>query len=470
MNNKNEINNRIEKKTIQINPELFKISNRGKKNKTQKAEKKELVINDNLKVNNLTSKLLKRIRDTKNKELKKYHNKNFNNLDENNNINENNIDENNNDEFLNAINFLNTLSKEKNIANIHNNYKVNTNRNINNNNNQNNYKKSGNNKTLKNYSNLYVHNDLPNDLFNNKNYQNNKEPPFGNLKNGTKPTYRSYMKTMKNISGEIDENDEIENILNNYIRPPTPPKRNNLDFIDEESKIQLNKFQNDENNNYTLLREQKLASIKEKLQKLQDNKTTFNLNNDNNEYENYDNNDNNNENNNNENNNKNTLEDSLNNEINISEFKIENDGYKSLSNYFEDKIFNKKSSNNFEIKEEQDKNGGNSGNEYKKQFIKKTIKKKYNLGKQKNSKKVGILIKNNKSRKNILDAQKELKKVHINTVKKYLKKKGFIKVGSNAPNDVLRKTFESLILSGDINNKNTDVLLHNFMNTNENEN
>ena len=71
MNNKNEINNRIEKKTIQINPELFKISNRGKKNKTQKAEKKELVINDNLKVNNLTSKLLKRIRDTKNKELKK---------------------------------------------------------------------------------------------------------------------------------------------------------------------------------------------------------------------------------------------------------------------------------------------------------------------------------------------------------------------------------------------------------------
>ena len=464
------MNNKIEKKTIQINPELFKISNRNRKNKTQKAEKKELVLNDNLKVNNLTSKLLKRIRETKNKELKKIHNKSFNNLDENNEFN--NVEE-NSDEFLNAINFLNTLSKEKNIEKIQNNYN-NINNGINNKiNNEtndeiiygnNNFKtyQGGHNKTLKKYTNLYVHNDLPNNLFNNKIYQN-KEPPFGNLKNGSKPTYRSYIKTLKNISGEEEENNEIENILLETVRPPTPPKRNNLEFLDEESKLILNKIQKDENNNYTLLREQKLASIKEKLQRLQlhnnsnNQEKQENLELENEELEN-------------QTktiikSNSNTLEDSLNNELTISGLKIEDGGgYKNLNDYFEDKIFNKKT----KIIEENNKNIEDEL-ENKKQIVKKTIKKRYNLGKIKNSRKVGILIKNNKSRKNILDAQKELKKVHINTVKKYLKKKGFIKVGSNAPNDILRKTFESLILTGDVNNKNTDILLHNFMNEKTNE-
>ena len=73
-----------------------------------------------------------------------------------------------------------------------------------------------------------------------------------------------------------------------------------------------------------------------------------------------------------------------------------------------------------------------------------------------------ILQKN--AMKNIINTQKQLKKTNITDVRKYLKQHGIIKVGSTCPADILRKTFESAMLAGEVTNMNKDVLLHNFLN------
>ena len=97
-----------------------------------------------------------------------------------------------------------------------------------------------------------------------------------------------------------------------------------------------------------------------------------------------------------------------------------------------------------------------------KRITKKTIKKKYTLGKSKIKKSVAVLIKDRGTRKKILAAHKDLKRKEINDIKTYLREHNLIKIGSSAPNDVLRKLYESAMLAGEITNSNPEILLHNF--------
>lgn len=94
---------------------------------------------------------------------------------------------------------------------------------------------------------------------------------------------------------------------------------------------------------------------------------------------------------------------------------------------------------------------------------KKTIKRRYKLGKQLSKNKVSVLIKNKKTRKKIQHEEKLLKRIHIMDIKNQLVKMGLLKHGSTAPNDVIRKMYENAILSGEINNVNKEVLIHNYM-------
>jgi hypothetical protein len=83
---------------------------------------------------------------------------------------------------------------------------------------------------------------------------------------------------------------------------------------------------------------------------------------------------------------------------------------------------------------------------------------------------VSVLVKNSQTRKRIVDENKTIRKTDILEVKKYLRTRGFIKSGSAAPNNVLREMYESAVTSGDINNTNGDIHLHNYLeDTEENE-
>lgn len=93
----------------------------------------------------------------------------------------------------------------------------------------------------------------------------------------------------------------------------------------------------------------------------------------------------------------------------------------------------------------------------------KTIKL-YKLGKRKKENNIGVLIKSGKTRKIIKDEILVLKQKSIMEIKVYLRKHNIIKTGSTAPESVLRKIYEDSYLAGDIYNKNSENLLHNYIN------
>ena len=63
-----------------------------------------------------------------------------------------------------------------------------------------------------------------------------------------------------------------------------------------------------------------------------------------------------------------------------------------------------------------------------------------------------MFIKNNKTRRRVKLEIGQLKRVPIKDVKSYLRKHNLLKVGSSAPNDVLRQMYEQSVLSGDVHN------------------
>ena len=95
----------------------------------------------------------------------------------------------------------------------------------------------------------------------------------------------------------------------------------------------------------------------------------------------------------------------------------------------------------------------------------RTVKRTYKVGKSKVHPKVSVLISNKTLRNNITTKAQLLKQTPIEDVKRFLTKRGFIKVGSSAPNDVLRKMHETVsLMCGEIQNHNPDNLLYNFLN------
>jgi hypothetical protein len=102
-------------------------------------------------------------------------------------------------------------------------------------------------------------------------------------------------------------------------------------------------------------------------------------------------------------------------------------------------------------------------NRYLKQ--KRIVRRTYKLGRSQIQPKVSVLISNRTIRNRLMTSAQELKQTPIDEVKRFLVKNGFIRVGSSAPNDVLRKMYETAkLMCGEIKNHNPDNLLYNFLN------
>jgi hypothetical protein len=91
----------------------------------------------------------------------------------------------------------------------------------------------------------------------------------------------------------------------------------------------------------------------------------------------------------------------------------------------------------------------------------KTIKQYASFGKNNHTSTVRVFIHHDKRK---LDTEtRALDKHDMNKVRTYLKTHGLLKVGSTAPDDILRESYKNSILAGNIHNKSKDVLVHNFM-------
>lgn len=397
------------KKTIQINPDLFKISsNKTRKNRGAESKSSSSLVKPIISPNILKNKLLKRIKEHKRKENDTSLEKPKIAADLNQYT----------DEFNDSIEYLQSLSKQKKLQNEKESYEK--------------KREEIQNKTLKNthsyggggygYSGIpNVNIDLPDDLketFISVNTQetpihinNSKlskdDVPYGILKGGEKPTFREWNKTKRN-----------------------------LEVTDPNSAIVLSSTTVNE-------REKRLSMLKEKIKQKQLLEAKYNESLD-------------------------SLENRLMTQNLIHKPSVTPSSVPSLVTSSVtpslSPLVSPLTTSPLVVKDDlQEQKLEEGTKENKKRIYKKTIKRKYTLGKSKIKKSVAILIKDRFTRKKIISAQKDLKKKPIHDVKKYLREHNLIKVGTNAPNDIIRKMYESAMLTGEVTNNNKDTLLHNFM-------
>jgi hypothetical protein len=387
-------------KTISINPSLFSMG--GSKTKKNREKKQKSTIVPLISPNVLKNKLLKRIKEHKQRETE--------NLENNkrklpppeesikNDIVKHDLLSSFSDEFSDSINYLQTLSKQKKVNDEKANYARQKQK----------RKEQLERKTVRNYHEPHVeHNinlDLPDELMskplivvNTDTMTTHGQPiqlhtkthdtiPYGILKGGSKPTYKDWARTQRNY--------DVTN----------PQAALTI------QGLELNKEKNERENRLNNLREKlKQKQFEELINKSEDIMLTQNL---------------------------------------IQKPTLELD--QRVENVISQPV--------------QNVVPVNVGGEIiaTKKITKKTIKRKYTLGRSKIKKTISVLVKDRGTRKIILAAQKELKRKPINDVKEYLRDHNLIKIGSNAPNDVLRKLYESAMLAGEITNSNSEILLHNF--------
>jgi hypothetical protein len=401
-------------KTISINPSLFSIG--GSKTKKNKEKTPKTIVKPIISPNILKNKLLKRIKEHKNKEIENQKTENIKTENIKTNLSESYNSSDNlktySDDFNDSINYLQTLSNERKMNKDKENNEFNKIKRL----------EELEKKTVKNYNSLntpYVNINLPEDLqqplfsinteITNENTMSlkhnsiNDSVPYGVLKGGVKPTYRNWSKTQRNL--EVT-NPNSSLIIQGGIDALKTSRENRLNNLREKLK-QKKISENDVMMTTNLIQKPKIEEI------VPSSRITSQVQ-----------------------------------QVSLMQNKINT--IPNINNI------------NTPINTNHNNINANKQNINNNVKIKRTIKRKYTLGKSKLKKTVAVLIKDRNTRKKVLTSQKELKKKSINDVKSYLRDHNLIKIGSTAPNDVVRKLYESAMLAGEITNTNSETLLHNL--------
>ena len=93
------------------------------------------------------------------------------------------------------------------------------------------------------------------------------------------------------------------------------------------------------------------------------------------------------------------------------------------------------------------------------------VKHYSDFGKTTMRRKISVFIKNTVDRKEVDNEIKILDTQELPLIKEYLIKRELIKIGSVAPESLMRELYKNSILAGDIHNKNPTNLIHNFVNS-----
>jgi hypothetical protein len=298
-------------------------------------------------------------------------------------------------------------------------------------------------KTLK-LSNTDVNIDIPKDSLI---YNSGKEPSYGCLKNGSKPTFRDLNKTQKhNINNTNNTNStkrlqlalenntyydhsEFHNKYQTHTNDTIETNKPNIELkITEQTSQETSSSANLSNNKpLSKVNNEIITASYDYTNNYPSNKETLNI------------------------------IDINKNDINIIDIN-KNDIKEEILN--KDVVINETIQN----KEEDTKKEDTKEESYIPKLRRITRTYKYKLGKKKDSKHIGLLIKNRETLKKIKQEVSQLKQQPIQDVKNFLREKNLIKLGSQAPNDVLRKLYEDSVLAGEITNTNTNNLVHNYLN------
>ena len=352
------------KKTIAINPKLFELSGKKSKAKTLKKERKPKPNRNLIRPNTLKKNLLKRIKEHQKQEQQKKEVERKKKIDVDDIESKETEDFSN--EFSSTLNYLDQLAKDKKTKKKERRKRQ---------------KKSIEQSSLE-ESELKINTDLPKSLqsttapvtFHNTTMKIPPSPPYGILKNGSKPLYRDWKKkTVKNT--RFSESDSTKVSTEKFVNNDNNNNDNNNNDNNNDENYDSNHDTNNETEERILTRREKLAELQKKVREKEEIKDT-----------------------------------------NIVKCR------------------------------------------------KRTFKKKYKLGKNKQFKdKVGVLICNQDTRKKIQKDKQVLKKKSVEEIKTYLRNRGFLNVGSDAPVDVLRQMYENSILTGEIKNTGKGSLIDNYL-------